>query len=31
MPEQNSPKAKQLLNAIFLTINGVASGLKNTG
>ncbi len=31
LPEQNSPKAKQLLNAIFLTINGVASGLKNTG
>lgn len=31
LPEQNSPKAKQILNAIFLTINGVASGLKNTG
>lgn len=31
LPEQQSPKAKQLLNAVFLTINGVASGLKNTG
>lgn len=29
--EQNSPTAKQILNAIFLTINGIAAGLKNTG
>ena len=31
LPEKDSPKAQQLLNAIFLTINGIASGLKNTG
>ncbi len=31
LPEQNSPKAQQLLHTIFLTINGIASGLKNTG
>ena len=31
LPEQESPKAQQILNAIFLTINGIASGLKNTG
>ncbi|MCA9930317.1 MAG: phosphoenolpyruvate carboxylase, partial [Anaerolineales bacterium] len=31
LPEQDSPKAQQLLHTIFLTINGIASGLKNTG
>ena len=31
LPEKDSPKAQELLNAIFLTINGIASGLKNTG
>jgi phosphoenolpyruvate carboxylase len=31
LPEKDSPKAQQLLSAIFLTINGIASGLKNTG
>jgi phosphoenolpyruvate carboxylase len=31
LPEKDSPKAQQLLHAIFLTINGIASGLKNTG
>ncbi|VAW39725.1 Phosphoenolpyruvate carboxylase [hydrothermal vent metagenome] len=31
LPEKESPKAKELLNALFLTINGIASGLKNTG
>jgi phosphoenolpyruvate carboxylase len=31
LPEQNSPKAQELLQSVFLTINGIASGLKNTG
>ncbi|KAA3661088.1 MAG: phosphoenolpyruvate carboxylase [Chloroflexi bacterium] len=31
LPEQDSPKAQELLQTIFLTINGIASGLKNTG
>ncbi len=31
LPEKDSPKAQQLMHAIFLTINGIASGLKNTG
>ena len=31
LPEQDSPKAKELLQTVFLTINGIASGLKNTG
>ena len=31
LPEKDSPKAQQLLHAIFLTINGIASGLQNTG
>lgn len=31
LPEKDSPKAQQLLHAVFLTINGIASGLKNTG
>lgn len=31
LAEQGSPTAQQLLQAIFLTINGIASGLKNTG
>jgi phosphoenolpyruvate carboxylase len=31
LPDQNSPEAQQLLQAIFLTINGIAEGLKNTG
>ncbi len=31
LPEQNSPKAQELLQTVFLTINGIASGLKNTG
>ncbi len=31
LPEKDSPKAQQILHAIFLTINGIASGLKNTG
>ncbi|MFQ5421987.1 MAG: phosphoenolpyruvate carboxylase, partial [Anaerolineae bacterium] len=31
LPEQHSPKAQELLQTVFLTINGIASGLKNTG
>lgn len=31
LPEQDSPRAQQILHTIFLTINGIASGLKNTG
>jgi phosphoenolpyruvate carboxylase len=31
LPEQESQTAKELLHAIFMTINGIASGLKNTG
>lgn len=31
MPDQSTPEAQELLSTIFLTINGVASGLKNTG
>ncbi len=31
LPDQNSPKANELLEVIFLTINGIAAGLKNTG
>lgn len=29
--EENSDKAQELLQTIFLTVNGIASGLKNTG
>jgi phosphoenolpyruvate carboxylase len=31
LPEQDSPTAQQIIQAIFLTVNGIASGLKNTG
>lgn len=31
MPDQDSPEAGELLEVIFLTINGIAAGLKNTG
>ncbi|MCB0027519.1 MAG: phosphoenolpyruvate carboxylase, partial [Anaerolineales bacterium] len=31
LPEQEGPEAQALLEAIFLTINGIAAGLKNTG
>jgi phosphoenolpyruvate carboxylase len=31
LPEQDSPTAQQITQAIFLTVNGIASGLKNTG
>ena len=29
--DPESPEARALLNAVFLTINGIAAGLKNTG
>jgi phosphoenolpyruvate carboxylase len=31
LPDEDSDERKELLEAIFLTINGIASGLKNTG
>jgi phosphoenolpyruvate carboxylase len=31
LPEQTGPEAQEILQAIFLTINGIAEGLKNTG
>jgi phosphoenolpyruvate carboxylase len=31
LTEQDSPTAQQITQAIFLTVNGIASGLKNTG
>jgi phosphoenolpyruvate carboxylase len=31
LPDQETPEGEELLQAIFLTINGIASGLKNTG
>ena len=31
MPDPDNPEGEALLQAIFLTINGIASGLKNTG
>ncbi len=31
LPDPNGPDARQILQAIFLTVNGIASGLKNTG
>ncbi len=31
LPEQDEPAAQELLQTIFLTVNGIASGLKNTG
>jgi phosphoenolpyruvate carboxylase len=31
LPNPNGPEGQQILQAIFLTINGIASGLKNTG
>jgi len=29
--DPESPEARALLNAVFLTINGIAAGLKNSG
>lgn len=31
LPDPDSPAAQSMLQAIFLTINGIAAGLKNTG
>lgn len=31
LSDPNDPEGQQILQAIFLTINGIASGLKNTG
>ncbi|HUF37955.1 MAG TPA: phosphoenolpyruvate carboxylase, partial [Anaerolineales bacterium] len=31
LPDQESPEGEALLKTIFLTINGIAAGLKNTG
>lgn len=31
LPDPNGPEAKPILKAILLAVNGVASGLKNTG
>jgi phosphoenolpyruvate carboxylase len=31
LPDPESSEARLLLQAIFLTINGIAAGLKNTG
>lgn len=31
LPDPQSEEAQQVLQAVFLTVNGIASGLKNTG
>ncbi len=31
LPDQESPEAEELMKTIFLSINGIAAGLKNTG
>jgi phosphoenolpyruvate carboxylase len=31
LPDPNSPEAESLREVVFLTINGIAAGLKNTG
>lgn len=31
LPDPNAPEAQAILEVIFLTINGIAAGLKNTG
>jgi len=31
LPDRQSPEAGAILEVIFLTINGIAAGLKNTG
>jgi phosphoenolpyruvate carboxylase len=31
LPDQESPEAEPIWQAIFMTINGIAAGLKNTG